>query len=187
MTITSAALISQLDNPFWRFSLGVYQHEAVKKACLSFQEDQRANVNLLLLCCWLAYAVEDISRTQLLQACQTIDTWDEQVTQPLRNSRRWVKSLADTDHWIDDFGQQLLIDELVSETWQQYILYSYFQSRQKISFTKNEALAIDYLHWLFDDMELLVDNELEAKIDNFVKIIFSMVTNHEEKSTNNRD
>ena len=178
MTMNSANLMTRLDNPFWRFSINVYQHEAVKKQCLSFQEEQGVNVNLLLLCCWLAYTVEDIAKQQLLLASHTIDDWHASVTQPLRTSRRFVKSLACTEHWVEDFSQQLLMDEIVSETWQQYQLFSYFQDKQKCLPTKNERLAISYLHWLFADIQLVIDKQLEAKINNFVNLIFSMVTNH---------
>lgn len=184
---TSAALITRLDNPFWRFSIAVYQNEAIKKACLTFQEEHQVNVNLLLFCCWLAYAVEKTSKAQFLHACHAIDHWHEHVTQPLRRSRRYVKTMVTTEHWVDDFGQQLLMDEIVSETWQQYLLYTYFQNDQKIPVAKNEELAIVYLHWLFSDMKLVIDKPLNVQISNFVNIIFSMVTNYEQDSTHNRD
>lgn len=186
-TTTSATLITRLDNPFWRFSISVYQHPAVKKACLSFQEEQHANVNLLLLCCWLAYSVEEISQAELLQACHTIDDWHASVTQPLRTSRCFVKSLINKELWVKDFCQQLLMDEIVSETWQQYLLFTCFEKNKKLPLAKNEQLAITYLHWIFADMNLIIDIRLEAKISNFVNIIFSMVTHHEDKSTHNRD
>lgn len=187
MTMTSGTLLTRLDNPFWRFSIGVYQHEEVKKACLSFQEEQHVNVNVLLLCCWLAYAVDEISHPRLLEACHTIDDWHACVTKPLRTSRRYVKSLANIEPWVDDFSQQLLMDEIISEIWQQYLLFTCFQNNQKKLQTKDERLAITYIHWIFVDLKVVIDKKLEAKINNFVNLIFSMVTNHEDKSTHNRD
>lgn len=179
MTMSSASLMTRLDNPFWRFSINIYQHGVIKNFCLSFQEEQHINVNLLLLCCWLAYAVEEIPKSRLLEACHTIDDWHSSVTQPLRTSRHFVKSLAGSEPWLEDFSQQLLMDEIISETWQQYQLYTYFQDTPKRPFTKNERLATVYLHWLFVDMHLVIDKELEAKINNFVNLVFSMVTNHD--------
>lgn len=180
MTTTIAALIYRLDNVFWRFSLSVYQDEEVKEACLSFQEHQKANVNLLLLCCWLANEVEDVSRSELLQACQTIESWQTNVTQTLRQTRKWVNALPTHTPWIKEFGHQLIMDELVSETWQQHILYSCFMNKLTGKIAKNEGLAIHYIIWLFEDMNVIIDKKLEAQITHLVQIIFSQVTTHAE-------
>ena len=39
---------------FWEFSLAFYAPEPVGAACLSLQDRRGADVNILLLCCWLA-------------------------------------------------------------------------------------------------------------------------------------
>jgi len=184
---TNAALIYQLDNAFWRFSLAVYQNNPVKTACLSLQESYNANVNLLLLCCWLAYSVEDISQDELLETCHKIDNWHSNVTQSLRQTRRWVKSLARDAPWINDFAQQVLMDEIISETYQQHLLYSCFENKQKKHASKNETHAICYLVWLFEDMRVVIDEKLEAQLKNLVQTIFSTVTIYENPSAPNRD
>ena len=186
MTMTSSALIAELDNPFWRFSISVYQNKEVKNACLALQNNHQANVNLLLLCCWLACAVEEVSEKELQQACQTVESWHKNVTEVLRNTRHWVKSHGNKEKWLDDYYQQVLRDEIISETRQQYLLFSCFQSRLKAQFSKNEERAIGYLTWLFADMKLIINQQLETDITRLVTLIFSMVNNHEAQKTHNR-
>jgi uncharacterized protein (TIGR02444 family) len=179
MTTTIASLIYRLDNAFWRFSLAVYQNKAVKEACLSFQKQQKANVNLLLLCCWLANEVEDVSKIELLQACHTVEDWHSHVTKTLRQTRNWINALPDDNPWISDFGYQILMDEIVSETYQQHLLYSCFTNKLTGKITKNDALAVHYIMWLFEDMTLNIDEKLKIQIRDFVRIVFSQVSTHE--------
>lgn len=157
----------------------VYHHESVKKACLAFQDEEHANVNALLLCCWLAYAVEEVSRASLLKACHSIDNWNKHVTQSLRSTRRWVKSIKRKDPWVDEFVQQLVLEELVSETYQQFQLFSCFEKKLKKKAGKNKDQACIYLSWLFSDIQGQLDTELEKKIRLFVRLVFSKVAMHE--------
>lgn len=179
MTTNSPSLIAELDNPFWRFSITVYNNTVVKEACLSFQEEEKANVNALLFCCWLAYAVTKISKANLLKSCHSIDDWNTHVTQSLRSTRRWVKAFKKHDLWVEEFSQQLVIDEIVSETYQQYKLFSCFKKSLKKIATKDEELAITYLTWLFLDMGLTIDKTMEDKIRHLVGVVFSMVIDEE--------
>ncbi|MDP1602259.1 MAG: TIGR02444 family protein [Legionella sp.] len=189
MTTSAASLIYRLDNSFWRFSIAIYQNECVKKSCLAFQENHQINVNLLLLCCWLAYSVEEISKSDLLNACRSVENWHTNVTQPLRATRKWLKSLNAVDPWTDDFYQLTLMDEIASETYQQHCLFSYFENRQKTPDLNNEALAITYLHWLFNDFgdQTDIDSALKTDIGHFVRLVFSMVATHEKITPNHRD
>jgi uncharacterized protein (TIGR02444 family) len=178
MTTNSPNLMAELDNPFWRFSITVYHNKPVKEACLSFQEEEKANVNALLLCCWLAYAVKKIPKTKLLKSCHSIDNWNQNVTQSLRSTRRWVKALKKND-WVEEFSQQLVMDEIVSETYQQHKLYSCFRHSLKKTPNKNEEQAYVYLSWVFSDLGLTIDKALDDKIRHFVAVVFSMVLDEE--------
>lgn len=170
--ITTQSLLASLDNPFWRFSLQVYQDEQVKEACLTFQQQEGLNVNLLLLCCWLACAVEEISQSELLQACHCITDWHEKVTQTLRFARQQLKKLS-TGDWGNHFYQQVLSDELASEAYQQHRLYQCFAAQQKTAVSKNELLATRYLHWLFSNKELRIEPSFSSQIAHFAKIVLA--------------
>lgn len=189
MTTSAASLIYRLDNPFWRFSIAIYQNEDVKNSCLAFQENHKANINLLLLCCWLAYSVEEIHSSDLFKACRAIENWHTNVTQPLRATRKWLKSLDEPDSWTADFYQLTLMDEIASETYQQYRLFSYFENRQKTPDLNNEAMAISYIQWLFNDFDNSneIDSVLNEDIIRFVRLVFSMVATHEKITPDYRD
>ncbi|KTD02037.1 TIGR02444 family protein [Legionella feeleii] len=164
--ITGQSLLTPLDNPFWQFSLQVYRDEQVKEACLAFQQQEGLNVNLLLLCCWLAYAVEEISQSELVNACHYINDWHEKITQPLRSARLQLKQES-TDEWVNPFYQQVLSDELISEAYQQHRLYQCFAAQQKTTGSKNQSLTIRYLHWLFSNKQLAIDRSLASRIEHF--------------------
>ncbi|KTD39182.1 hypothetical protein Lnau_0251 [Legionella nautarum] len=164
-------LTSELDNPFWQFSLKLYQHEAIKEACLSFQNQEGVNVNLLLVCCWLSYAVEVISQPEFEQAYQRIKEWHQQVTQPMRQVRQYLKRSQANDNWVNHFYQQVLADELSSESYQQQLLYSCFADKQKSRCFFNEEQTFDYLVWLFGVMKIVVTDTLKLKIRHFTHLI----------------
>lgn len=170
--ITTQSLFTSLDNPFWQFSLQVYRDEQVKEACLAFQQQEGLNVNLLLLCCWLAYAVEEIPQSELISACHCISDWHEKITQTLRSVRQQLKK-SSTDDWVNQFYQQVLSDELASEAYQQHRLYQCFAAQQKASFSKNEPLATRYLHWLFSTKKLTIDRSLASRTEHFAKIVLA--------------
>lgn len=185
MTSNPAKLIYRLDNAFWRFSITAYQNDDVKKMCLSFQNTHELNVNILLFCCWLAFTLEEISQQELLQASHSIMHWHDSVTQSLRKTRLWLKSQPASVAWIDDFHQQVLMNELASETYQQSLLYSYFKHKEQ-THSRNEEQAINYLYWIFNDRNLVIDPRLEIQTKQFVQLI-SLVTPHEKATSNHRN
>lgn len=163
-----------LDNSFWQFSLGVYQDENVKEACLLFQNREGVNVNLLLLCCWLSYAVERISENEFEAACQSVTEWQSLVTQNLRKIRQHLKTMFPNE-WIEQFYQQLLANELSSESYQQHSLYHHFVEKLKMTPSKNEELLLYYLYHLFNQMNLVIDKELDLRIQHFAKLILTTI------------
>jgi uncharacterized protein (TIGR02444 family) len=165
------ALITELDNTFWQFSLKLYQHEEVREACLSFQNQEGVNVNLLLVCCWLSYAIEAISQLEFEQAYQQINEWHHQVTQPVRQVRQYLKRFETSNDWVNHFYQQILADELISESYQQKVLYSCFTSKQKTNCSFNEGQTFDYIIWLFEAMKIAVTDPLKIKIRHFTDLI----------------
>lgn len=76
---------------FWTYSLRAYGRAGVEPACLALQEEG-ANVNLLLLCCWLGAAGRRLDRRQLRRTISKTAAWQQQIVVPLRQLRRGLKS-----------------------------------------------------------------------------------------------
>jgi uncharacterized protein (TIGR02444 family) len=80
---------------FWAFSLDVYARPAVAAACLRLQDEQDLDVNLLLLCCWLARSGRGrLSEGDLAAAEARAAPWRRDVVEPLRGVRRALKAMA---------------------------------------------------------------------------------------------
>src|SRR5258706_5038122 len=77
---------------FWEFSLAFYAREAVGVACLSLQDRRGADVNILLLCCWLATLQLTVNEAGLKSAIEAVADWRRDVLGPLRAVRRQVVS-----------------------------------------------------------------------------------------------
>jgi len=75
---------------FWEFSLAFYAREPVGAACLSLQDRRGADVNILLLCCWLATLKLTVSEAGLKSAIEAVADWRRNVLGPLRAVRRQV-------------------------------------------------------------------------------------------------
>ncbi|HEY4161907.1 MAG TPA: TIGR02444 family protein [Dongiaceae bacterium] len=73
---------------FWEFSLAFYSREPVANACLSLQDRRDADVNILLLCCWLATLEHSIDSGTLRRADAAVANWRRQVILPLRAARQ---------------------------------------------------------------------------------------------------
>ncbi len=115
----------ELDNPFWRFSLSVYGAQAVRETSLEAQDRFGADVNLMLLCCWIGFSGVMLDEKGLRRLDRLVDGWRREVVDPIRTVRR---RLADA---IGPMAPQLtkaLRDdvkgvELRAEQVQQAVLY----------------------------------------------------------------
>ena len=84
-------------NTFWRFSVSAYGQPGVADICLSLQDDHGFDVNLLLLCCWLAQLRSAaLTATELRLLLAEIEATNSKVIAPLRETRRWLKAPAGT-------------------------------------------------------------------------------------------
>jgi uncharacterized protein (TIGR02444 family) len=75
---------------FWEFSLAFYARESVGAACLSLQNRRGCDVNILLLCCWLATLKLTITEAGIKAAVEAVAEWRRDVLEPLRALRRQV-------------------------------------------------------------------------------------------------
>jgi uncharacterized protein (TIGR02444 family) len=83
--------VTRLDpGAFWEFSLAYYSRERVSAACLSLQNRRGADVNILLLCCWLATLGLKVEQAGLHAAIAAVEAWRRDVLEPLRGARRAV-------------------------------------------------------------------------------------------------
>jgi uncharacterized protein (TIGR02444 family) len=78
-------------NPFWDYALELYRREGVESACLELQERHGLDVNLVLLCCWLARRGIEAERAWLKATVRAVETWQVEVVRPLRAVRRRLK------------------------------------------------------------------------------------------------
>ena len=78
-------------HPFWTFSLALYARAGVEPACLALQ-DAGADVNLLLLCCWLGSTGRQLERPALERLQWAASPWQAELLEPLRRARRAVKA-----------------------------------------------------------------------------------------------
>lgn len=88
--MTSAGA-SREPESFWDFSLRTYATAGVSGACLELQDQQGADVNMVLYCCWAGDRAQPLSEAAFQSALDFSLQWGEQVVRPLRSVRRWMK------------------------------------------------------------------------------------------------
>lgn len=168
--------IAPIDNVFWQFSLMVYQSKSVQELCHTLQDEEGANVNLLLYCCWLAYAMEEVSEQQFHHACQSIDLWHQEVTSTLRQARRALKQWESSHDWVKEFFNRVLVDEILSESYQQSLLYQATADNKKVKPQLDDELAYRYLLWLFEVMGNPVDESKNKLVRELVALVAVAIT-----------
>ncbi len=81
---------------FWDFSLEVYGLPGVADACLALQDRQGADVNLLLLACWLARQERRLDPSLAARLRAAASEHQDPIIRPLRGARRALKARAAT-------------------------------------------------------------------------------------------
>ena len=79
-------------HPFWDHSLELYSRPGVAESCLRLQDRLGLDINLLLYACWTA--AEGAGRPSSGDWRRLVDetaAWREQVVEPLRAVRRFLK------------------------------------------------------------------------------------------------
>lgn len=120
----------EADNPFWDFSLTVYEREGVPAACLRLQDRQGVDVNMLLFCCWTAQsAAVGLEKAALARIVDRIAPWKAAVVERLRAARRDLKQGFDgfSPVGCDALRDKIKALELEAEKLQQDALFLAFQ------------------------------------------------------------
>jgi len=81
------------DDPpsFWEFSLQTYRRAGAEQACLDLQDGSGADVNLLLLCCFVARHGVRLTPSALETLVRQAAVWQREVIGPVRAVRRRLK------------------------------------------------------------------------------------------------
>jgi uncharacterized protein (TIGR02444 family) len=113
-----------MSNPFWDYSLSVYNAPGVAGACLSAQDDCGLDVNLLLYAGWLSTRDRVLTEAHLAQIEEAVSGWRSRAVEPLRRLRRDLKTLPGAD----DLRQQVKSLELAAERRQQALMWQCFSA-----------------------------------------------------------
>ena len=78
---------------FWDFSLVTYGRPGVAPGCLSLQDRRGADVNILMLCCWVGASGRGRLEAGEIEAIlAAAKPWHDAVVVPLRGLRRRLKT-----------------------------------------------------------------------------------------------
>ncbi len=135
-------MIKELINPFWNYSLKLYDFEEVKLLCLSLQDSYNANVNIVLWCCWYATEKGLASQELLQQILRHNIPWHQNVTCQLRHARQWLKK-NQSNKLLEAYRQQILQQEIISEAFQQKQIYDLSMTHEKTSHNKVDAARLN--------------------------------------------
>lgn len=84
------------DNQFWNYAVGLYRRPGVEAACLELQQRHDLDVNVVLLCCWLASRGVAPDEATLGRIAASAESWQDAFVRPLRAVRSRLKAdLAD--------------------------------------------------------------------------------------------
>lgn len=138
-----------IDISLWDFSLHYYARPGVSPLCLRLQDEQGANVNVVLWALWLGYRGVRLESASLTQALRKIHSWDQHYVLPLRHLRRRMKVEFDvTDTSIEAVRAQIKQAELLAEKHLQQILETQISIEPAPIEVTAETLMADNL-WLY--------------------------------------
>lgn len=114
---------------FWDFSVRTYRTAGVPEACLSLQNDNGADVNMLLFCCWIGAYLGQFDEALFAQASEFSTKWARGVVVPLRSARTWMKHtgcIADSmpTEACMELREEIKTVEFSAEKMQQQVLES---------------------------------------------------------------
>ena len=121
---------SKSTNPFWDFSLAVYADQRVREACLEAQDEHGADVNILLLCCWLGFVGVKVTHESIRRLDALVEGWRAEAILPLRALRaRLRQPVGPIDvAMAEPVREQVKQAELLAEKTEQDLLYAALQT-----------------------------------------------------------
>ncbi len=114
-------------SPFWDYTWEVYHRPHVAGVCIELQETYAADVNMLMLSCWLAATGRGVlSVDEWGQSLHVTSVWRNEVVKPLRHVRKHMKS---EQRVPAELYQQVLDSEIKAERVEQIRLEQQWQHR----------------------------------------------------------
>ena len=162
----------------WDFSQAFYRHAEVEAACLYLQNHHAANVNLILLACWVGLSGRGVMEVaQFRELSQQVAVWQQQVVQPLRQVRQQLKGMSGYgDETIRQMRKKVLECELEAEHREQLMLersLEFFHPvRELPQQQRNEDATINLRHY-FAFLEISVA-ESEAQGQRLLRPLLSL-------------
>jgi uncharacterized protein (TIGR02444 family) len=89
----------------WRFSSSVYAFADVETACLTLQDVHGVDVPLVLWSVWAGFVVGELAEATISEAVASVEPWRQNVVEPLRAIRRWLKCADTRDPLARPLGQ----------------------------------------------------------------------------------
>ena len=104
-------------NSLWDFAVDFYQHAPIKTACLTLQDEAAADVCVLLAVVWLGKKGKQLTGAETALLISTVEVWQQQMTLPLRQLRKQIKSFIEGNYSLDaePIYQQIKAAELQAE------------------------------------------------------------------------
>ncbi len=155
------------DNPFWRFSLSLYQLKRIQDACLQLQDESGANINLIFFAIWAAQQRLRFS-PDWRSNFQQFDNWHNDYTLQLRRQRNELKVIAEkadrNEHGpLHRMREHILQAEKLAEQQEQAVLYYYYQERLGLIDCENrDAALLENLSSCFEDPRQVDDAPLKV-------------------------
>jgi uncharacterized protein (TIGR02444 family) len=130
---------------FWDFSVRTYRTPGVPDACLSLQNDNGADVNMVLYCCWFGAAIGAFAGDSFDRACDYSVHWAKNVVIPLREARTWMKHTGCESDAVPtascmELREQIKTVEFAAEKMQQEVLDSMSSVERRGSATADEIM-----------------------------------------------
>lgn len=111
-------------NPFWDFSLAVYDRTGVAAACLALQDRHNVDVNVLLFCAWAGSRGHTLGPEDIVKLRTAAQPWQAAVVAPLRAVRRQLKTMdVVPEPAIDRLRTRVKDAELDAESVEQRLLF----------------------------------------------------------------
>lgn len=166
--------IKSIPEKFWDFSSQIYDRPGVAPLCLVLQDRYGFDVNIILLCVWLAReddAVLDAASIGRLE--EAADAPNRQFVRPVRAARRWLKSriAAGTCDATDASAYEALkVVELHGERLVQSSLIAGLPSESDRTAPTPEEAARSSL----ENYQMLhqTDSSVSVQFDELVSLVF---------------
>jgi len=104
-----------MQQSLWDFAVALYARPGVAEACLRRQDEEDADVCLLLAALWLEHRGVAVTAERVTQLEGLATPWQTTVSTPLRELRRAWKAAAAEDVELGELRRQLATLELQAE------------------------------------------------------------------------